>query len=327
MSGRRRIRVGVRALRPRRTRYHLGMAKGAVLVLALTACGRIGFAPGGDRGDGGDPGGDGAAAHCLAWGPFSAPVNLGLHGASAHWLGGLSGDELTVYFADWTSTTANDVWMATRPTLAAPFAADVKISELDTVSSEWAPRSSDGLQLMFSTDRGGNYDLMIASRATTSSAFGAPVPLPVVDGSTDEDAGDLSEDGLRLYFSSSRATAGAIYLAERPDLAQPFGTPVLLAELDSPAEDSNPTLTGDELEVFFQTRRSSSTFDVWWARRARRDVPFDPPVAVTELDTTNDDVQPFISADGRRLYFNYDTLTGGGKPSDLWMADRACTTP
>ena len=303
------------------------MGRRVALLMAFAGCGHIGFDATSNAGGVGDAGGDGAQAHCAQWNPFGAPVNLNLTGANAHWLGALTSDELTLYFSNWTASTSNDLWVATRATTTDPFALDVQITELDTAFSEWAPHELDDLHLLYSSTASGNYDLMIATRPTKSSAFGAGVPITELNSSFNEETAVMSNDQLRIYFSSSRTTMAALYFAERTDPAQPFSAPVLIPELDSPEIDEGPSLTTDELEIFFESTRGGTTFDIYTARRASISDPFDPPVPVTELNTPNDDTLPFISGDGRRLYFNYNTLTGGGLPSDVWMAERTCASP
>src|SRR5215210_8940428 len=41
-----------------------------------------------------------------------------------------------------------------------------------------ASHSPDGLKIIFNSNRGGDFDLYVASRSDTSEGFGAPVRLP-----------------------------------------------------------------------------------------------------------------------------------------------------
>ena len=67
-----------------------------------------------------------------------------------------------------------------------------------------ASHSRDGLTIVFNSSRGGNHDIYMATRASTSDGFGAPVALPApVNGSTNEACPTLA-NGNRLYFSSDR---------------------------------------------------------------------------------------------------------------------------
>ena len=70
-----------------------------------------------------------------------------------------------------------------------------------------ASHSRDGLTIVFNSSRGGNQDLYMATRASTSEGFGTPVALPSpINGSSNEACPTLA-NGHRLYFSSDRADA------------------------------------------------------------------------------------------------------------------------
>ena len=79
-----------------------------------------------------------------------------------------------------------------------------------------------------------------------------------------------------------------------------FGTPKLVAELLSVSSGENPTLTSDELELYF------SAGDLYRAKRASPDAPFDPPEALSALSTLEFETSPAISSDGLTLWFGSD---------------------
>lgn len=65
----------------------------------------------------------------------------------------------------------------------------------------------------------------------------------------------LSDDQLTVYFTSDRAGAGDLdlWMASRASVDQPFGTPTPVAELNTAARESYPSLTADGLELYAQT--------------------------------------------------------------------------
>jgi hypothetical protein len=67
----------------------------------------------------------------------------------------------------------------------------------------------------------------------------------------------------------------------------------------------SPHISEDGLVVAFNSNRpgGAGLLDIYIARRAADTVPFDPPVAVTELNTNGTDAFPWLSGDGCRLYF------------------------
>jgi len=100
-----------------------------------------------------------------------------------------------------------------------------------------------------------------------------------------------------------------------------FGTPRLLAELDTTYANQNPTLTSDLLDLYFTSDRGSDGADVWTAHRASPGDPFDPPTLVAEVSTPMYETSPAISLDGLSLYFGSDR-DGGAGAIDIWSATR-----
>lgn len=102
-----------------------------------------------------------------------------------------------------------------------------------------------------------------------------------------------------------------------------FGTPVLLTTLATLSEDSNPSLTPDELSMFFSSNRNGSQARaIWVTTRASRTDDFGPPTLVAELDSAADDRDPEISDDGLTIYWASRRLGN----EDLFYATRTATT-
>ena len=67
-----------------------------------------------------------------------------------------------------------------------------------------ASHSADGLTLVFNSNRAGNQDLYVATRASTSDGFGTPQLLPAPINGSSNDACPTFGPGNRLYFNSDR---------------------------------------------------------------------------------------------------------------------------
>jgi hypothetical protein len=112
------------------------------------------------------------------------------------------------------------------------------------------------------------------------------------------------------------------------DLGEPkpppyrFGTPRLLAELDTTYGNENPTLTADLLALFFTSNRGAGNGDVWTARRASPRGAFDPPVLVAEVSSPDHEASPAIALDGLSLYFGSDREAVVAEDLDIWSASR-----
>lgn len=89
----------------------------------------------------------------------------------------------------------------------------------------------------------------------------------------------------------------------------PFQAPVRLANLSAPGQDAGGMLTDDGLELYFGSDRAGGAggADLYVAKRASKQVPFDAPVRIVELATSVDEDDPFIEPDGLALWFNTAT--------------------
>ena len=92
--------------------------------------------------------------------------------------------------------------------------------------------------------------------------------------------------GLAALVVAIAACRGRTYsLGDKDPRPYHFDPPQIVAELASNARTDNPTLTADLLEIYFTSDRVSGNGDVWVARRSDPALPFDPPTAVTEVNS------------------------------------------
>jgi Tol biopolymer transport system component len=133
----------------------------------------------------------------------------------------------------------------------------------------------------------------------------APVDGPVdasVDGLTD------SQDAL-----AGEADAG-------PEIWVPFQPPSLHPALANlPASQADPTLTADELELYFSSNPNTD-YDIWLVQRASSTAPWGTPAKVDQLSSTSLDETPEVSADGLTIYLASDRAGAG---EHLWVSHRA----
>lgn len=107
-------------------------------------------------------------------------------------------------------------------------------------------------------------------------------------------------------------------------LALPFTNITKLTPISDPTYDEDdPTLTGDLLEIYFdsdQPAAGAAMGDIWVAKRASTADPFGTPTLVTELASLSDDTTPEVSTDGLTMYFASDRLTAGDR--DIYVTTR-----
>jgi Tol biopolymer transport system component len=114
-----------------------------------------------------------------------------------------------------------DIYVSKRTGNA--FAAPTRVAELSSAAQDWQPQpSEDGLTILFASDRdggAGKMDLWTARRTSVALPFDAPSALTELNSPSIEQAGWLSADGCRIWFSSGRATSDGhqqIFFAQRP---------------------------------------------------------------------------------------------------------------
>jgi hypothetical protein len=112
-------------------------------------------------------------------------------------------------------------------------------------------------------------------------AWSTPVPVAITPVADDDPS--ATADLLELYFNRMQD----IYVVTRPSLAMPWGTPVLVAELSSPENDTTPEVSHDGLVIYLASNRPGGLggFDIWCATRADRDAAWGAPVLVPELNS------------------------------------------
>jgi Tol biopolymer transport system component len=125
---------------------------------------------------------------------------------------------------------------------------------------------------------------------------------------------------------SDLRSLGRVFASDGGGLAEvwvPFGAPTLHpALLNAPASQVNPTLTADELELYYATR-VDGTLDIWLVQRASSASAWGTPGKVLELSSNSMDELPEVSADGLTMYFASDRPGGAAPGEHLWVSYRA----
>ena len=199
--------------------------------------------------------------------------------------------------------------------------------------------SYDGLEMYIDSTRPegqGDWDVWVLKRASKDDDWGPPEnPGPGVNSPGLDCEASISTDGLTLYFSSNR-TGGYgnvdIYMITRATKNDLWGPPINLgANINSSHADSEPWITADGLELYFQSFDRAGGYgvcDFWVARRATQNEPWVEAVNLGPVvNAASWDIYPCVSPDGILLFFS-GSETGPFRPdghggSDMWMTRRA----
>jgi outer membrane protein OmpA-like peptidoglycan-associated protein len=171
-----------------------------------------------------------------------------------------------------------------------------------------------------------NEDLLI-SAVDASGKLGAPQSIsPVINSPENEGAATISGDGKTLVFTSCGRAGGVgncdLYLSHRRgnQWTAPRNLGILV---NSKAWDSQPSLSADGRTLYFSSNRGGGVggYDIYvtsvgadgtWG--AARNVG-------TPINTTRDDLAPFIHASGTTLYYSTNGRVGLGS-SDIFRAEQ-----
>ena len=206
-----------------------------------------------------------------------------------------------------------------------PWTVPVPIAELNSAGAQDDDPSltADMLEIFFDSDRapGTLGDVFTARRASPTAPFG-PVTIVSELASISDDTGpDVSPDGLTLYMSSDRRTAGDrdLYISTRTDRNGPWSVPARVVELASPHDDANAYETADGLAIYFATTRPDGTdTDIYVATRLARNQVWGVPARVPGVSEPGmPESQHWIHSDATVIYF------AAGFPGDVWSATRS----
>jgi hypothetical protein len=266
---------------------------------------------------------------------FAAPeLVTGLGTELDLWAPSLSSDGLTLLCAANAQTTPERIFFATRAPGSTEFSALRLLAQLDSGFGDGTPLLSfDGLTLYFYSRRpGGNgdRDLWFALRANPAADFGAIHHFGAVNGASLDHLPWLSRDELTLLSVSTRAGGlgqSDVWFAKRASRAEDFGTAQLVSSLSSGADEGRAVVSADGKLVIFASARDGGQGgqDLWMAARAGGGGDgalgeLDPAINLSELNSPALDVDPFLTADERELFFS-STRNG---PAQIFRSRITC---
>ena len=283
------------------------------------------------------------SAQAQKYSDWSAPVNLGptINSAFNDQQPAISKDGLSLYF---TSNRPGglggfDMYVSQRASVDDPWGSPVNLGAIiNTTFDEGNPAfSRDGHFLFFQSKRPGGLggiDLWVSSRNDTHDDFDWQLSVNLGAGvnSAADDNGpsyfENEEDGApQLYFGSSRSggPGGAdIYVSEQIADGS-FGPATLVTELGSPMNENDPSIRHDGLEIFFHSNRAGSVgtaLDLWVATRESTLDAWSTPVNPGPTpNTASAEQNPYLSSDGKTLFFSSDR-PGGFGGLDLYVTTR-----
>jgi len=159
-----------------------------------------------------------------------------------------------------------DVWIVTRSARDAAWSEAAPIAEINSAFVEGvASETPDGRILVLASRRLGtigNLDLWESRRESRDLPWSVPSHHPEICDAQDDADPHIGSDGLWIFFASSRAGGMRgmdIWVARRPSVDAPFGTPVPLEGVNSDGWDADPWLSPDLRRIVFMSDRSGNS--------------------------------------------------------------------
>jgi Tol biopolymer transport system component len=284
---------------------------------------------------------------------FGEPMNLGptVNSSNEDTAPSVSADGMMLFFSsDRPGGSGNiDIWISTQKTSERMpegyWGTPINLGPVvNSAADEFYPEiSTDGLSLYFADGlwwkwesdlnlRPGGFgrsDLWVTTRETTEDDWGIPVNLgPTINGSSYDSGPSISNDGLTLYFASSRPGGSGgndLWMATRSTVSDPWDPPINLGTtVNSLAHDVEPDISADGLVLFFMSTRSGGygNFDLWVTMRRTKDDAWEPPMNLGPMvNSSVMDVTPCLQADRSTLLFMSARIGGYGTTDlrDLWQ--------
>jgi len=184
--------------------------------------------------------------------------------------------------------------------------------------------TADGLSMFIESDRGGAWDVWVATRETLDDPWGEPLSLNTEDGF----APNISPDGLSLYYTSPKSGGlgqADLYVTTRASEDAPWGEPVNLGpNVNSPGFEDGSQISDDGLTFYFTSDRPGGSWDldIWMTTRPTVSDPWTEAVNLgPNINTSEWEFGPHVLPGGRVMLF------GSGRPGgvgghDHWMARR-----
>lgn len=224
----------------------------------------------------------------------------------------LTSDMTEIYFSSKREEGDTNLWWARRDNVDEPFSAPQLLAEWSSAGFDTSPAvDGDGLTFWFSSVRNEDsetLDIWRVQRASRGDDWGTPELVSELNSDADDIPRPCGQGGLIMPLASRRAGDEYLtYFARRDTVDSPFHVAELVTGL---AEDgtfaADAFLTADGLTLLYAKGVEDESSDLFVATRSSMDAPFTEIRPIESLNTSSDERDPWLSPDGRTLYFASD---------------------
>ena len=171
-------------------------------------------------------------------------------------------DGLSIWLATDRELFRGRIWRSSRANRLAAWSPPTPVIELASPNFDSAP-SVDAAEttLFFASIRQGSAatDIYASARTGVTQPWGPPARVPGLDTAADESDPFVAQGGLVVFLTLARGGGQSdLYWSARRSTDAPFPPPLPLDDVNSPAIDSDATLSVDLLYLMFASERSGN---------------------------------------------------------------------
>ena len=207
----------------------------------------------------------------------------------------------------------------------------INLRRLNSKDSEYNPFvSADETFMIYTkmirTRRGRLQEDFYISHKTAAGQWSAGVPLKGAINSPDNEGGhSISISGKEMYLTACNRKKGLgscdIYISYFS--SQGWSAPQNLRVINSPGWDAQPSISPDGKELYFSSDRPGGKGgkDIWVSRRSGNTANWSKPIPLEVLNSSGNEISPYIHPDNHTIYFSSDGFEGMGS-KDLFISRR-----
>lgn len=241
----------------------------------------------------------------------------------------LTGDMLEIYFATLRpgGPGMDDIWVSRREDVTAPWGPPEPAPGLNSDQRDHTPEVSlDGLTMMLSSTRTTftffDEDVFVSTRPNRDAEWEEPVRVAEMSTPNRDVCPFVTADGRETYGCTGSEGFLDLVRFERDGAGDPWSEPTVIAALQTPGLDCGAWVDASTRTIAFFSDREGlpGSTDLYVAMREDVDQLFEMPIPLEELNSPWLDDDPWMSQDGRFVYFASDRP--GTNPQDIYMAER-----
>jgi hypothetical protein len=143
-----------------------------------------------------------------------------------------------------------------------------------------------------------------------------PTNLEKLNTAADEDDPHIASNGLALYYASNAKKKFDIMVSRRASTRQLWPAGKIVGDwLQTDVDDRGVFLTSEGRYpqfIYFATKKDKDTnnFDIYVAVKQDARAAFSEPTPLNTISTADDEMHPWLSPNGRDLYFSRKTKEG-----------------